>query len=154
MRTFRVKAGKHSIRLPNGKVKTFKTGDLVTSAENLCDKFLEKFEEVQAVSSAETALELAHRRRQEAAAAAAATVEEEEDLPPEPEEEVTEEAEIPDFGKDVSKKFGAVTAGGLQVFQDDEMAFSVVRGTEILAGPFEDKVAVIEWFKKWKKANK
>ena len=165
MRQFKVREGKHAIRMPNGKVKSFKAGEVVHSEDDLCAKFVHKFEEVFDVPQGKSSVDRALAMREAAALTEAAKkrAKEEEDLPPEPEDADGEEEKVeedgtaldespPDYGTDVTKKFPGFASIGLQVFYDGE-DYSVVKDGERVCQE-KDKNDVADWFRKFKKSTK
>lgn len=150
---YRVEAGKHVERQANGKLKTWKKGELIQSDRDLVAAYANKFVKVHPndipVSAANEALERAKKAREEAKAKVRESEpEEEDDLPPEPEEE----DEAAGLGTDVTKKFDAVHSDGRLTVHYDGESYSLAQDGESVGGPF-DKRGVVEFFKKWKKSN-
>lgn len=155
---YRVKAGKHAVRMATGKLMTWKKGEVVQSESDLTLRFPEKFEKVHleevsakgAVDRAYTLREKVKNSRTEDPPNPPAPEEDDDDLPPEPEEE----EEKPDYGTDVTAKFQMIEADGRLAVKYDGDNYTILQGEETVAGPLDQKRAVVEWFTKWKKTNK
>lgn len=145
--TFKILAGQHVTRLPNGKLKTQVKGELVSDGTDLCERFPNKFERVHPsdLAARDSGLERAKKAREEAAKVEAT-------LPPEPVEEKVVEEKAPDLGTDVTSKFEAIAADGRLVVYYDGEDYSIADEDGVL-GTFAAKNGVVEFFKKWKKSN-
>lgn len=157
MESYKVLAGKHVERGPNGKLVVWKKGEVIKTASDLCKRFPEKFEKLHP-ADAKSAAEKLYEAREEAKKKLKELAEAE--LPPEPEddgvsqEEGAEEEEKPDLGTDVTAKFQMVHDDGRLTVHYDGENYTVAQNGDAVGGPFEGKAGVVEFFKKWKKANK
>lgn len=150
---FRIKAGKHSFRGPDGKLKTLNKGTIVASVNDLTEIFPEKFEKVAhddpalSIPGMARAEELIRKREE---APAPPPVEEEADTPVIVKAEDPEEA--PDYGTEVTTRFPKLEASSLSVFYNGDN-YTVKKDNKVLATALEDKASVMNWFKEWKKSK-